>query len=93
MRPTRQYRHNAPGVATRLNSRFVGVTAVLGTRSTSSCTGSRNTRSETPTGAVTAAMMTPAANAAIGVTALDPAIRLTVSSGVPTPLTASTGAG
>ena len=45
-----------------MNSRFVGVTAGLGTPRTSSWTGSRNTAPETPTGAVTVAMTSPATN-------------------------------
>jgi hypothetical protein len=48
--------------ATTLNSRFVGVTAGLGTFSTLSCTGSRNTAPDTPTGVVTTAIKAPAMN-------------------------------
>ena len=50
-------------MATTLKSRFVGVTAGLGTRSRSSWIGSRNTAPETPTGAVRTATSSPAPNA------------------------------
>ncbi|MFI7642563.1 hypothetical protein [Nonomuraea sp. NPDC049400] len=47
-------------MATTLNSRFVGVTAGLGTPRTLSWTGSRNTAPDTPTGVVTTEISSPA---------------------------------
>ncbi len=57
-------RSRAPGPATTLWSRLVGVTTGLGTPSTLTWTGGRNTAPETPTGAVATEISSPAANRA-----------------------------
>jgi hypothetical protein len=48
--PCRQYRYSAPGVATTLCSKFVGVTAGLGVPSTLTWNGSSSTAPDTPAG-------------------------------------------
>jgi hypothetical protein len=53
--PCRQYWYSAPGVAMTLYSRFVGVTAGLGVRSTLTWNGSRRTAPEIPAGVATTA--------------------------------------
>ena len=54
-RPSCQNRSSAPGVASTLNSRLVGVTAELGTCSRLTWTGSSNTAPDTPAGVVMSA--------------------------------------
>jgi hypothetical protein len=54
--PCRQYRYSAPGVATTLYSRLVGVTAGLGVPSTLTWNGSSSTAPEIPAGVARTAM-------------------------------------
>src|SRR5208282_1223537 len=65
--PCRQYRYSAPGVATTLYSRLVGVTAGLGVPSTLTWKGSSNTAPEIPAGVETTAMANAATKAAASV--------------------------
>ena len=51
----RQYRYSAPGVATTLYSKLVGVTAGLGVPSTLTWNGSSKTAPEIPAGVASAA--------------------------------------
>ena len=61
-RSCRRQRISAPGPATTLNSRLVGVSCWLGTLSTLSWKGSRNTAPDTPTGLVIIEITSPAEN-------------------------------
>jgi hypothetical protein len=61
--PCRQYWYSAPGVATTLYSRFVGVTAGLGVPSTLTWNGSSRTAPDTPAGVATTATLKATASA------------------------------
>ena len=61
--PCRQYRYSAPGTATTLYSRFVGVTAGLGVPSTPTWNGNNSTAPDTPAGVATTAITNAAASA------------------------------
>ena len=61
--PCRQYPYSAPGAATTLYSRFVGVTAGLGVPSTLTWKGSSSTAPDTPAGVATTAITNAAASA------------------------------
>ena len=65
--PCRQYRYSAPGVATTLYSRLVGVTAGLGVPSTLTWNGSNSTAPEMPAGVAATAMAKAATRAAASV--------------------------
>ena len=65
--PCRQYRYSAPGVATTLYSRLVGVTAGLGVPSTLTWNGSSSTAPEIPAGVASTAMANAATRAATSV--------------------------
>ena len=60
--PCRQYRNKAPGVATTLYRRFVGVTDGLGVPRTETWNGSKSTAPETPAGLATADITSAAAS-------------------------------
>ena len=65
--PCRQYRYSAPGVATTLYSRLVGVTAGLGVPSTLTWNGSSKTAPEIPAGVASTAMPYAATSATTSV--------------------------
>ncbi len=65
--PCRQYRYSAPGVATTLYIRFVGVTAGLGVSSTLTWNGSSSPAPDTPAGVASTATPNAAATATTSV--------------------------